>query len=146
VHLPCDAEGLKVRPLLEDPMGLAVPEDHPFAGREQVRLEQAASEEFVWVHDAQDPGHPLYAACLKAGFTPRIVCESGSAQGVLALVAAGLGIALLPRLAIEPRAGVAIVPLEDAPSRTLALLWDPTRLSHSARAFMGLCHDVPSEA
>jgi DNA-binding transcriptional LysR family regulator len=140
VHLPCDTEGLSVRPLLQDPFALAVADDHPFAGRESVALAEAAAEEFVWVHEAQDPEHPLYAACLAEGFRPRIVCESGSAQGVLALVAAGLGIALLPRLAIEPRPGVRIVPLaEPAPSRTLAVLWQPETLSHAAQAFLGLC-------
>ena len=140
VHLPCDVEGLAVRPLLDDPLALVVPEGHPLAARESVALEEAADAEFVWVHEAQDPEHPLFAACLAAGFRPRIVCESGSAQGVLALVAAGLGIALLPCLAIEPRAGIRVVPLaEPAPYRTLAALWQPEGLSHAARAFLALC-------
>jgi LysR family hydrogen peroxide-inducible transcriptional activator len=140
VHLPCEAVGLEVRPLLEDPFALVVPEAHPFAGRPSVALAEAAGEEWVWVHEAQAAAHPLYAACLAAGFTPRIVCESGSAQGVLALVAAGLGIALLPRLAIEPRAGTRVVPLaKPAPRRTLAAIWRPDTLSHAARAFLALC-------
>lgn len=140
VHLPCEADGLAVRPLLEDPLALVVPEGHRWEGRAAVALEEAAAEEFVWVHEAQDPDHPLYSACLKAGFTPRIVCESGSAQGVLALVAAGLGVALLPRLAIEPRAGTRAVPLAaPAPARTLAVLWNPEALSTAARAFLALC-------
>lgn len=140
VHLPCEVEGLKLRPLLEDPFALIVPEGHRFAGRAAVSLAEAADEEFVWVHEAQDRDHPLYAACLGAGFAPRIVCESGSAQGILALVAAGLGIALLPQLAIEPRPGTRIVPLAGpVPTRTLAVLWDPDRLSHAACAFLDLC-------
>jgi DNA-binding transcriptional LysR family regulator len=140
VHLPCDTDGLAVRPLLEDPFALVVPDAHPFAVRDEVSLSEAASEDFVWVHEAQDPEHPLYAACLSAGFRPRIVCESGSAQGILALVAAGLGIALLPKLAIQPRGGVRIVPLEEpVPSRTLVVLWQPDALSHAARAFLNLC-------
>jgi DNA-binding transcriptional LysR family regulator len=140
VHLPCEGEGLAMQPLLEDELALVVPEAHPLLRGESVRLEDLSAEEFVWVHEAQDRDHPLYAACLKAGFAPRIVCESGSAQGVLALVAAGLGIALLPRLAIEARAGTVVVPLaEPRPTRTLAVLWDPGRLSHAARTFLELC-------
>jgi DNA-binding transcriptional LysR family regulator len=104
-----------------------------------VALSDAAEEEFVWVHEAQDRDHPLYAACLRAGFTPRIVCQSGSAQGALALVAAGLGVALLPRLAIQPVAGTKLVALRGGPARTLAVVWDPERLSHAAEAFLGLC-------
>jgi LysR family transcriptional regulator, transcription activator of glutamate synthase operon len=132
-------EGLACRPLLEDEIALVVPEAHPLARREQVPLEETAEEDWVWVHEAQDADHPLYAACLQAGFRPRIVCESGSARGVLALVAAGLGIALLPRLAIEPQEGTVTVPLAGRPTRTLAVLWVPDTLSHAARAFLELC-------
>jgi DNA-binding transcriptional LysR family regulator len=143
VHLPCDlgsSNGLAMRPLLEDPLALVIPQAHPFSERESVNLAETAGEDFVWVHEAQDADHPLYGACLRAGFAPQIVCESGSAQGVLALVAAGLGIALLPRLAIEPREGTRVVPLaEPGPSRTLAVLWLPGALSHAAQAFLELC-------
>ena len=139
-QLPCSpgAEaGLAVRPLLEEPLELVVPADHPLARRGAAPLADAASEEWVWVHDAQEATHPLYSACLQAGFTPRVVCESGSVQGVLALVAAGLGIALLPRLAVEPREGTRVVPLAPpVPTRTLAVVWQPGRLSHAARAFL----------
>jgi LysR family hydrogen peroxide-inducible transcriptional activator len=138
VHLPCDTAGLAVRPLLEDPLRLIAPDGHPLAAREAVDLAELADEAWVWVHDAQEPEHPLYAACLQAGFTPRVVCESGSAQGVLALVAAGLGVALLPALAAEPRPGVRVLPLRPPHSRTLAVVWDPAGLSHAGRAFLGL--------
>ncbi|MFN3652086.1 MAG: LysR family transcriptional regulator [Armatimonadota bacterium] len=140
VHFPCDTEGLSSRPLLQDPLVLVVPRAHPLASREAVPLIEAAGEDWVWVHEAQEPEHPLYAACLRAGFTPRVVCESGSAQGVLALVEAELGIALLPRLAVEARAGVCVVPLQDdGAARTLAVIWDPERLSHAAAAFLRRC-------
>ena len=140
VHLPCEFEGLSVQPLLVEDLALVVAEGHPLAGREEVALSEFAEEEFVWVHDAQDTDHPLYAACLEAGFTPRIVCESGSAQGVQALVAAGLGVALLPLLAIEQRPGTRTLPLSaPRPRRTLAVLWREDMLSHAARAFLELC-------
>jgi DNA-binding transcriptional LysR family regulator len=140
VHLPCEQEGLAARVLLEEEMALVVPETHALAAAAAARLETLTESEWIWVHDAQERDHPLYAACLAAGFAPRVVCESGSAQGVLALVAAGLGIALLPHLAIEPRAGTRVVPLaEPRPKRALAVLWDPERLSQAARAFLEFC-------
>lgn len=70
LQLPCDTTGLGLRVLLEDPILLVVPEGHPFAGRAAVALEEAAGEDWVWVHEAQGPDHPLYAACLRAG-SPR---------------------------------------------------------------------------
>jgi DNA-binding transcriptional LysR family regulator len=139
IHLPCELDGLESRELLKDELALVVPGAHPLSGRRSVALSEAAEADFVWVHDAQEHDHPLFAACLAAGFRPRIVCESGSAQGVLALVAAGLGVALLPRLAIEPRPGTAVVPLQPAPARSLAVVWALETLSHAARAFLDLC-------
>jgi DNA-binding transcriptional LysR family regulator len=144
IHLPCDTSGLEVRELLEDPFSLAIPDRPGKRARDTVRLADMAEAEWVWVHDAKTADHPLYAACLDAGFVPRIVCESGSAQGVLALVAAGLGIALLPELAIELRDGVRVIPLaEPRPSRTLAVIWDAERLSHAGRAFLEMCSPAP---
>ena len=142
VHLPCETEGLTVQPLLEDPLVLVVPTAHPLAGRAGVDLAEAAEADWVWVHEAQCPDHPLYAACLAAGFAPRIVCESGSAQGVLALVGAGLGLALLPRLAVDPWAGTTAVPLTGEPSRTLAAIWDEETLIEAGRAFLEICLPV----
>jgi hypothetical protein len=46
----------------------------------------------------------------------------------------------MPRLGIEPRPGLRVVSLAPpAPSRTLAALWQPGRLSHAAEAFLALC-------
>jgi DNA-binding transcriptional LysR family regulator len=62
---------------------------------------------------------------------------SGGAQGMQALVAAGLGIALLPRLAIHPPEGARIVELAPpVPTRTLVAIWNAERLSHAAAAFL----------
>lgn len=139
LHLPCATEGLSVQPILQDPLRLVVPVGHPFARRYDLELSEAAEEDWVWVHEAQGPDHPLYAACLQAGFTPRIVCESGSAQGILALVAAGLGIALLPELAIEPWEGTQVVSFRPFTTRTLAVVWDRATLSHAGKAFLAVC-------
>ena len=77
------------------------------------------------------------AACLAAGFVPRIACISGSAQGMQELVAAGLGIALLPRLAIHPPPGATVIELAaPRPTRTLVAVWRSDRLSHAATAFL----------
>ena len=97
-----------------------------------------ADEDFVWVPEGASPEHPFFAACVAVGFTPRIACVSGSATGMQSLVAAGLGIALLPRLAIHPLDGAVTVELSPPrPARTLAVVWRAEALSHAARAFAG---------
>jgi DNA-binding transcriptional LysR family regulator len=137
VHLPYQVAGLEERVLLLEEMALVVPEEHRFAGRASMPLAEAAAEDFVWVSEGATEAHPIYAACLAAGFAPHIVCLSGSAQGMQALVAAGLGIALLPRLAIHPPAGARVVELDaPRPFRTLVVVWRADRLSHAARAFL----------
>ena len=139
LHLPCATTGLGSQVLLTEELALVVPERHALAGSEPT-LASLASEDWVWVPEGQSPEHPIFAACLAAGFTPRIACVSGSAGGMQALVAAGLGIALLPRLALSPPPGTVVVELAPPrPTRTLALIWRSGEpLSHAATAFREL--------
>lgn len=138
VHLPHQVEGLAERVLLEEDLALVVPANHRLAGRIDVPLREVACEDFIWAPEGGTVAHPLYAACLSAGFEPHIVCVSGSAQGMQALVAAGLGIALLPRMALNPPDGAVVVPLAmPRPHRTLAAIWRTDRLSHAAANFLG---------
>ena len=137
VHLPYQVEGLQEHILLQEDLALVVPDAHPFASRSHVALAEAAGEDFIWAPEGASPAHPLYAACIAAGFAPHIACVSGSAQGMQSLVFAGLGIALLPRLAIHAPAGTCVVELaEPRPMRTLAAVWREAHLSHAARAFL----------
>ncbi len=137
VHLPYGMEGLEERELFREELALVVPTSHPLAGSAEVALASLADEDFIWVPEGSTPAHPLYAACLAAGFVPRIACISGSAQGMQELVAAGLGIALLPRLAIHPPSGAAVVELSaPRPTRTLVAVWRKDRLSQVASAFL----------
>lgn len=160
VHLPCPVNGLTTHALLTEELALVVPEGHALSGRSALegppRLADLASQDFVWVPEGANAEHPFFAVCLAAGFAPRIACVSGSAQGMQALVAAGLGIALLPRLAIHPPTGARVVEFAyPRPTRTLAVVWRGLRgactdgsdksdksgggesgLSHAARAFL----------
>ena len=137
VHLPYQVEGLRARVLLREHLALVVPQDHAFASRPSVALADAAGEDFIWAPEGATSAHPLYAACLAAGFEPHIACISGSAQGMQALVAAGLGIALLPHLAIHAPEGTCVVELQEPrPTRTLAAVWREETLSYAARAFL----------
>ncbi len=137
VHLPYLVAGLAHRELLQEELALVVPITHPLAEQKEVALAALASEDFIWVPEGATAAHPLYAACLAAGFVPRIACISGSAQGMQELVAAGLGIALLPRLALSPPPGATVIELAaPRPTRTLVAVWRPDRLSHAATAFL----------
>jgi DNA-binding transcriptional LysR family regulator len=99
-----DDSSLDTVPLFTEPVVLAMPESHPLAKQQRVELEQLAGERWI----AGCPlcrGH-LLAACDAVGFAPRIELETDNAVAVLNLVAADLGLALLPRLALA----TAVVP------------------------------------
>ena len=96
-HRPADAS-LESVPLFTEPVVLALPDRHALAGRHQVALADLADERWI----AGCPlcrGH-LLAACEAVGVTPNIELETDNAIAVLTLVAAGLGVALLPQLAL----------------------------------------------
>ncbi|MFJ8788104.1 LysR family transcriptional regulator [Streptomyces sp. NPDC102462] len=100
-----DAPDLVARRLDEQKLRLVVPADHRLAGRRRIRLAEAADEVFVTL----EPGYGLRritdAVCKEAGFKPRIAFEGEEAETLRGLVAAGLGVALLPPPAV-PRPGV----------------------------------------
>ncbi|MGK5630810.1 LysR family transcriptional regulator [Streptomyces sp. URMC 123] len=100
-----DAPDLVTRRLDEQRLRLVVPEDHPLAGRKRIRLAEAAEETFVTL----EPGYGLRritdALCEEAGFKPRVAFEGEEAETLRGLVAAGLGVALLPP-PTAPRRGV----------------------------------------
>jgi DNA-binding transcriptional LysR family regulator len=95
----------RVQHLFDDPMLAALPAGHPRAERDDVDLAALAGED--WVINGT-PGCPdaelVQQACRAARFTPRIALELAvdDYQATLGVVAAGLGVALLPRLALTP--------------------------------------------
>ncbi|GAA1355979.1 LysR family transcriptional regulator [Streptomyces beijiangensis] len=100
-----DAPDLVARRLDEQRLRLVVPDDHRLASRKRVRLSEAADETFVTL----EPGYGLRRItddlCEEAGFKPRIAFEGEEAETLRGLVAAGLGVALLPPPAVA-RPGV----------------------------------------
>lgn len=103
--------------LVDDPLDLLVPADHPLAGRASVLLSEAAHE--PWIMDR--PGRPhhglVLTACAAAGFTPSVAHVSSEWDTGAALVGAGLGVALIPRLARIPTGDrIVRVPLRGDPT------------------------------
>ncbi|MGW5419697.1 LysR family transcriptional regulator [Streptomyces sp. NPDC003943] len=100
-----DAPDLVGRRLDEQRLRLVVPDDHRLASRKRIRLAEAADETFVTL----EPGYGLRRItddlCAQAGFKPRIAFEGEEAETLRGLVAAGLGVALLPPPAVA-RPGV----------------------------------------
>ncbi|MFF2626416.1 LysR family transcriptional regulator [Kitasatospora griseola] len=131
-----DTPELTARPLDEQRLYLTVPADHRLAGRRRIRLAEVADEPWVTVEEGYGLRHIMEGFCAEAGFTPRIAFEGEEVETLRGLVAAGLGVALLPP-ALVPRPGV--VELEVTAPRTrraIGLAWHATRpLTPPAAAF-----------
>src|SRR5258706_212250 len=128
-----DPAELVVLPLLDEEMLLALPEGHRLGGAgrdgdDAIKLASFAAETFVLYRRPGGPGlyDTIIAACHRAGFSPRVGQEAPRILSTLSLVAAGLGVSLVPaslqRLHMD---GVVFRPLSDD-SRPLA----PLNLAH----------------
>jgi DNA-binding transcriptional LysR family regulator len=95
------ASGIRRFELLEDPLHLALPADHPLAERGAPRLEDLRDEPWIQTSGSSPCAKHVVRSCHAAGFEPRVSFESDDYQTVQGLVAAGVGVALIPRLALS---------------------------------------------
>src|SRR5271163_807248 len=117
-------EGMTRVELLEDPMYLALPRDHRLAGRARLRLQDLQGEAWVQTARSSPCARQVVRSCHAAGFEPNVSFESDDYQTVQGLVAAGVGVALIPELALSTdREDVVIRALAPAPpARTVIAL------------------------
>jgi DNA-binding transcriptional LysR family regulator len=116
-------EGIELHPLVDDPMYLALPRDHPLGRKSRVRLQDVAEE--TWIQETGSHswcGSFHEAVCAKAGFSPNVGFRSDDYNVVQGLIAAGVGISLLPGLALtNVREDIVIRSLgPQAPARRIA--------------------------
>ena len=116
-----DGHDLARTPLCDDDYCAVLPARHRLARRSELTLSDLAEE--VWIGGT--PASAWFGIvehhCRAAGFTPQIDCASDDNVAVQALVAAGLGVAVIPGLAlVRPQPGVAVRPLTGAPVRHIS--------------------------
>jgi DNA-binding transcriptional LysR family regulator len=115
---------IEATPLLDEAYLLAVSAGHPLAGAGCVALAEMAAEPFVLFPPGFKLREVTLAACRQAGFEPRVALEGASLPSTLGFVSAGLGVALLPELAVAHAPGVRGLAVTDQNlRRTLALAW-----------------------
>ncbi|MQA82828.1 MAG: LysR family transcriptional regulator [Streptosporangiales bacterium] len=95
---PVTAEGLVVEMVREEPLVVLMPTQHPLAGARSISLETLADEPFISY--PSNPPSSVYGvvidACRRAGFVPNVRHELAETASMVAMVAAGMGIALVP--------------------------------------------------
>jgi LysR family transcriptional regulator, hydrogen peroxide-inducible genes activator len=100
-------------PLMAEKLYAALPKRHALAKRRGLSLTELADEPFLLLRDGHCFRETAVAACKRAHLDPRIVFESGQFSSILSMVSAGLGVSVIPAMALEKRAGCSFVPLED---------------------------------
>ncbi len=135
-------------PLLVEALYAALPPDHPLARAEAIQLADLASDPFVLVGKGSGLRRVIEAACQQVGFLPRVAVEGDDLATVRGLVAAGLGVSLLPALALHEwgRLRPAIVSLRPDLTWTIETVWHAERyLPVATRAFRDFLHAYVAE-
>jgi len=136
VVLPVTDPLVATTPLFDDPLVLATACDHPFAGRARVHVSDLDGLDLVMFREGYDLRVVTLDACAEAGVSPHLVSEGGEMAGVLSFVAAGLGAAVVPAIALPKDGSLVGIPFtRPTLSRTVALAQRGDRtLARPARA------------
>ncbi len=112
-----DKNGLVHHHLLADPFRMVLPRSHPLAAKRQLDIALAAGEPWIGVSSCPDLcALVVELACARAGFRPRYALEADEYPTALGFIAAGLGVALVPMMALipSPHPGVVVRPVKGA--------------------------------
>ena len=136
--LPVQDQQLHVEPLFEEPFLLAVPQSHRLAKRKQLRLDEIANESLLLLEDGHCMRDQALDVCHLSGAAEKAGFRATSLETLRQMVAANVGMTLLPALSVQPP-----VPVQDAihlipfagraPSRRIAMVW---RHSSAMGAFL----------
>ena len=118
--LPLRHKEFQMYPLRTEPLYAALARDHPRAGAKNLSLRELRGEQFVMLRDGHCFRDLSVAACTRAKVNPRIAFESGQFSSLLGMVAAGVGVSLVPEMALDKSARCSYVRISDAQaSRTI---------------------------
>ena len=137
--------GLRSVPLLTDPMHVALPAEHPLATKPALALEDLHDEAWVQTSVSSPCARHVVRLCLAAGFEPRVAFESDDYETVQGLVAAGVGVALVPRLAltrVHPRIVVRELAPHSPEREVVAATMSGPGVAPAARTMLKILADV----
>jgi DNA-binding transcriptional LysR family regulator len=150
IFLPFDDDSLEYRTLVVEPLVAAVPSGHPLTVQESVTVGDLADEPFILPRNYAIPGYKarVTLACEQAGFAPRVVQKDvWLMQTVTALVAAGIGVALVPTSERNfHRDGVAYLALDGpVPTAEIGAVWRRDEQSPILRAMLAAIDEASAD-
>jgi len=138
--LPIRDERLHVDSLYSEPLVMALPAKHRLALKSVVKLADVMDEPFILLDEMHCFGDQVLSLCRRGGLEPKVVCRGEQIATLLAMVAAGQGLSVVPEMAAVSDASPKRVyrPLgKPSPTRTLCAVWHKQRYRPpSMRAFV----------
>lgn len=131
VAMPVDDDGLEQAVLFEEPFVMALPENHPLAAKQAIDVHDLDGTELLLLEDGHCLRDQAMEVCSMANARERVDFHATSMETLRQMVAAEVGVTLLPVMAVRPpianTAGIALRSFVDpAPRRTIALVWRKT--------------------
>ena len=121
--LPIRGHEFETFPLLTERLFAALPSDHKLAKRRALFLKDLRVEPFLLLRDGHCFRDTAVAACHRARLHPQIVFESGQFSSLLSMVGAGMGVSIVPEMAIDKKSRCRFVGIEDPSAvRTIGTL------------------------
>jgi len=121
LSLPLRHREFEIVPLMTERLYAALPPDHPRATAESITLRDLRGEPFVLLRDGHCFRGIALGMCERARVKPRVAFESGQFSSLLGMVAAGVGVTLVPEMALQPGSGCRFVRIADPSAcRTIA--------------------------
>lgn len=126
--------GIVMERLFDEELVAIVAAGHRLAQRKVIELRELRTESFVLRSRGSGLAHTIMAAMTSEGFAPRVIAEAATMTSLRGLVAAGIGVSIIPRLsALAPGPPVAVIPMRPAlPSHTAAVAWRGDRQPSAA--------------
>ena len=155
VSLPIREDGFETETLFSEEMFLAIHPRHPLSQKRQIFTDDLRSEKFILLQEDHCLGNQVIGFCNQHDFHPRIVFECGQLATVQSLVEAGIGISLIPQMAIRATPTIIYRQLETPrPKRSIAVVTRSKRhlkmavqefLKHLRRVGKNFCADSKND-
>ena len=138
--LPIDKHRFTIQHLFTEELLLAVPHQHPLATKRSISVADVEKERFILLKEGHCLGDQVLRFCNRHDFHPQVSCRSAQIETIKALVQSGLGVSLIPRMAIWRPKSRDIIYRSFAPpkpQRAIAAIWLASRpLGRAAAALL----------
>lgn len=149
--LPISSDGMEIEVLFEEPFVLALPDNHPLTDKREINLDDLKGAELLLLEEGHCLRDHALEVCTLAEAHERVDFHATSMETLRQMVAADVGITLMPLLSVKPPIAatehVVLRPFAPpAPSRTVALVWrGSSALSAFLREFAQILGDLPEK-